>query len=117
MIKARDSLIYFFIKYGGNQDKVTEAINRHEKLTAKEVTRVLEGVDTSRYVTMFDDDYPSDLKVSDRPPLVFKRMSEETRERVVSLLKKELAEAKLNRENFEERDLLLELIAIVKNHL
>lgn len=91
MVTGRDALIYFYIKYNGDQRKIGEAINKHEKLKATEVAKVLETVDTKKYITMLDDDYPEKYRQSvDQPYVVERGISKKVWDKFLADFKDEL---------------------------
>lgn len=69
-MKARDILIAVWLKNDKDWDKTYYSIRTKEEI---DVEKYLKGVDTSRFLTIIDDDYPVELKRSFRPPFVLDR--------------------------------------------
>ena len=67
MANARDVLIALYVKYGESWHKMMKAIQEKEDI---DVEKMLNGVDTSKLVTILDEDYPQELKSTVRPPFV-----------------------------------------------
>lgn len=115
MVNARDLLIYLHIKFDGDWNKTYSFIKTKQKLDKEDMKKTLEGVDMDKYITLHDDDYPERFKAEMKPPFVIERNRYSAEEKVIALLKKELAEAMLKRCDPDERDLLFETIAFIKN--
>ncbi|MCI6357858.1 MAG: DNA-processing protein DprA [Erysipelotrichaceae bacterium] len=69
MLKARDVLLYFSLKYIGDWDKIYSAIRNKEKFDENEYI-LLKSEVKSNYITMLDDEYPESLKNIHKPPFV-----------------------------------------------
>ena len=69
MLKSRDILIYFALKYCGNWRLMYDAITRKEKFSTTDVIDANNTL-TSKAITILDDDYPSFLKKIYCPPFV-----------------------------------------------
>ena len=69
-MKARDIVIALWIKCDGDWDKIYQMILKKEDIDVKEY---LKDVDTTRYITILDEEYPKDLKMSYKPPFVLER--------------------------------------------
>jgi DNA processing protein len=65
----RQVLIYFSIKYGGDWEKIKNAIAAKEALEENQALGLLKDLD-SNTLTMIDSNYPIGLKESYRPPFV-----------------------------------------------
>lgn len=70
IISARDLLIAIWIKCDKNWDKTYQAILNKDSINEEEI---LKDIDTSRYITLLDSDYPKELKQTYRPPFVLER--------------------------------------------
>ena len=68
---GRDILIALYIRNKGDWDAMWDSI-RNKK--AIDVDKYLDGIDTGRYITILDNEYPSVLKESYKPPFVFERL-------------------------------------------
>lgn len=69
-MKGRDVLIALWIKHNKDWNAMYYSIQTKEYF---DVNHYLEGVDTSKYLTILDEDYPRDLLRSFRPPFVLER--------------------------------------------
>ena len=69
-METREILIAIWKKCNGDWDAIYKVLRNKEYI---DVELSLEGVDTSKYVTLLDEDYPQDLKQSYKPPFVFER--------------------------------------------
>jgi DNA processing protein len=69
MISMRQVLIYFSVKYGGDWDRIREAISRKERVSDEEALAAIKDI-RSNTVTLIDEDYPLFLKQSFCPPFV-----------------------------------------------
>ena len=68
-MKPREILIYYAIIHEGNWDKIYEALALNEDFDEKEAKRIIANPKSS-VVTIFDDDYPQQLKFITKPPFV-----------------------------------------------
>ncbi len=64
----RDIILYFAIKYYGDFEKIYDAIERQEDVDFEALEE--EKKQIGNYTTILDDDYPSALKMSQKPPFV-----------------------------------------------
>ena len=71
----RNILIAMHIKHAGNFDKIYSDIKN--KVMIDNVNDILKGVDTSKYITIIDCDYPIKIKCRQNPPIVLERISYE----------------------------------------
>ena len=69
-MKARDILIALWIKSEKDWDKTYHSLRNKEYF---DVEPYLEGVDTSKFVTILDEEYPRELLKGFRPPFVLER--------------------------------------------
>lgn len=69
MLKSRDIIIYFSLKYCGNWRSIYDAIIQKEKFSTTDVIDANNTL-TSKAITILDDDYPSFLKNIYCPPFV-----------------------------------------------
>ncbi len=69
-MSARDVLIAIWIKCDKNWDKTYQAIRNKDYIYEEEI---LKDIDTSRYITLLDSDYPEKLKRTYKPPFVLER--------------------------------------------
>lgn len=70
MITARNILIGLNKVCNGDWDDIYYHI-RHQ--TDMDFEKILDGVDTSKYITLMDKDYPEHLRNVPRPPFVIDR--------------------------------------------
>ena len=68
-MKPREILIYYAIIHQGNWDKIYESIVLNRDFDEEEAKRIIANP-KSKVVTMFDDDYPQQLKFIRKPPFV-----------------------------------------------
>jgi DNA phosphorothioation-dependent restriction protein DptG len=68
LIKGKDVLIALTIKYNNDWMQIYHAIKNKEKLSDEELnkTKMIKG----KTVTIIDDDYPEELKITYKPPFV-----------------------------------------------
>lgn len=66
-MKARDILIALHIKCNGDWDDIFYHLRNKTDLNWEEL---LDGVDTSKCITLLDEDYPPHLKYLYRPEFV-----------------------------------------------
>ena len=62
-------LLYLSLKYSGDHLKITEAIDRQEKIDPDLQEKLLSNFNSS-YITILSDDYPEKIKSSENPPYV-----------------------------------------------
>lgn len=67
--KAREILIALWEQYNGVWEEIYKAIIE-KKYIDEDLTPT---VDTSKYITLLDEDYPIELKQSYKPPFVIER--------------------------------------------
>lgn len=67
---GRDILIALYIRSKGDWDVMYDSIRSKRAIDAD---KYLDGIDTGRYITILDKEYPSVLKESYKPPFVFER--------------------------------------------
>ena len=72
-MKMRQILIYFYHKYNGNYKKMLEALKNKERVEENELNEMLKNVNEDDYVTMIDNDYPSECKVLPCPLIVYNK--------------------------------------------
>lgn len=70
MLKGKDVLLYFSMKYKGNWDNIYNAIKTKEKIPNNYDFDLLKKEVNSNYLTMLDDNYPTFLKHIRKPPFV-----------------------------------------------
>lgn len=68
-MEARKVLIYLAIKYGGNWDNIYKALSDKELIDEKQAKKVIANP-KSKVVTLFDEDYPDQLRYIRKPPFV-----------------------------------------------
>ena len=68
MNKARDILIALNIKYDEDWNKLYHALETKEDI---DTDALLKDVDTSKYITILDVEYPDKLKRAMKPPFVY----------------------------------------------
>ena len=66
---SQNILAYLAIKYDGDWNKIYNAIKFKEVISAADIEQVLSEC-TTKYITILDDDYPSEFKNVYRPPIV-----------------------------------------------
>ena len=66
---TREIAIYFSLKYKGDWEKIFNAFSTKEEFDEKEAKKVLATLST-KAITVFDDEYPENLKSVYRPPFV-----------------------------------------------
>ena len=64
-----DLVLYFSIKYEGNLNKIYKALLNKEKFDKEAIIKMKEQLDC-QYITIFDDEYPDELKEINCPPFV-----------------------------------------------
>lgn len=64
-----DLVLYFSIKYEGNFNKIYKALLNKENFDKDVVIKMKEQLDC-QYITIFDDEYPDELKEINCPPFV-----------------------------------------------
>lgn len=62
-------LLYLSLKYNGDYTKITEAINKQERIDPDLQKKLLCDFN-SNYITIFSDAYPEKIKLSENPPYV-----------------------------------------------
>ena len=62
-------LLYLSLKYSGDHLKITEAIDRQEKIDPDLQEKLLSNFNSS-YITILSDDYPEKIKSRENPPYV-----------------------------------------------
>ena len=72
-MEAREILIAIWKKNNGDWDRIYKEL-REKKYVNENYDIYLEGVNASEYITLLDDDYPLDLKISYKPPFVLRRV-------------------------------------------
>ncbi len=65
----RDIIIYFTHKYFGDWERIYDAIEKQEEVDFDVVEDIKEEYE-GRYVTVLDEDYPKELKLTKRPPFM-----------------------------------------------
>lgn len=65
----RKILLYFALKYNGDYSSILKAIKEKEHVDEKELVDI-ENKIKSKYLTILDEDYPSELKNIGTPPIV-----------------------------------------------
>lgn len=65
----RKILLYFALKYNGDYSSILKAIKEKEHVDEKELIGI-ENKIKSKYLTILDEDYPSELKNIGTPPIV-----------------------------------------------
>lgn len=70
VIKMEDVLFYFAMKYNGDFDLMSEALNNKEKVNQLLFYRFKQLCGDCKYITIMDDRYPESLKNINKPPLV-----------------------------------------------
>lgn len=68
-LSAREILLYFTLKYGGDWDKIYAAIYNKEDIDYEDAEKVLDEC-PNEYITMLDKEYPEILKHTYKPPFV-----------------------------------------------
>ena len=68
-MEPRENLLYLALKFRGDWDKIYECLTKHEDIDQKEAERLINSVN-SKYLTILDEEYPSILRESYRPPFV-----------------------------------------------
>lgn len=68
-MKAREILIALYVKKNGDWDEMYQALQNKEEVDES----YLEGVDTSKFVTIIDDEYKTELKSAFQPLFVYKK--------------------------------------------
>ena len=66
---SKKLLVYFSRKYKGDWDQIFRAIKDKEEYEIEDVEKASRNVG-SRFITIFDDEYPEFLKTSYKPPFV-----------------------------------------------
>lgn len=66
----REILIYLYLKYDKDWDRIYEAICTKEKIDKFELINTLEYEDLTSYITIIDNNYPSKYKSQFKPPFV-----------------------------------------------
>lgn len=66
MTQARQILLALSLKYNGDWDKIYEALQGKEEVDVEKLT----GGFTTPYITVLDEEYPSSLKQTFKPPFV-----------------------------------------------
>ncbi len=64
-----DLVLYFSIKYEGNFNKIYKALLNKEKFDKEAIIKMKEQLDC-QYITIFDVEYPDELKEINCPPFV-----------------------------------------------
>lgn len=72
-MKMRQILIYFYHKYNGNYRKMLEALKNKERVEENELNEMLKNVNEDDYVTIIDNDYPSECKELPCPLIVYNK--------------------------------------------
>ena len=67
-MKARDTLVAVALKYRGDWDRMMKSINEQEKIEREYINQVAKL--KCQVTTIFDGDYPQQLKNVHKPPLV-----------------------------------------------
>ena len=68
-MNSREILLYYSIKYLGDWDKIYQALQLKEELDLNEVEKVI-SKNKSKFITILDEEYPSSLKESFKPPFL-----------------------------------------------
>lgn len=68
-MNSREILLYYALKFNGNWGAIYDAISSKEELDEKEAQKVISKVN-SKYVTLFDPEYPKQLSKICKPPFV-----------------------------------------------
>lgn len=86
LIKARNLVAYLAVKYNQNWNDIYNAIINKEPVDNETVEKTLATL-KGEYITIIDDEYPSELKGSYRPPFVI-FLNREDQDRFIDLLSK-----------------------------
>ena len=65
----KEILLYFSIKYFGNWEKIYKAIENKEDVDFEKIKSYEEEYE-GKYFTILDKEYPTKLKMVDKPPFV-----------------------------------------------